>query len=455
MPVEVTKDYIQQIEQAIEQQDTAFIRSTMGDMYPADITTVLYELNTEQSKYVLDLLDPEVGAEILSGLDSDIRNNFLKSFTTEEVARYVNLMESDDAVDILNEQKVQNREEIISLLDNEEKAADIIDLLHYEEDSAGGLMAKEFIQVNVNWQVRQCIEEIRRQAENVEKIYTIYAVDDKEKLVGRIGMKTLILSNDDTPIRELIDEDIISIETYKKDTEVVDVMQKYDLEAIPVVNSQGKLMGRITIDDVVDVIQEQAETSIQLMSGITEDVEEDDSIFRLTRARLPWLIIAMIGGLIGARFISIFETEISVIPAMAMFTPLITATGGNVGIQSSSLIIQTLASKTIIFDNLTQRILKVMLVAIVNALVISSLVMGFNLMFDLDTRLSIVVSIALFSVVMLSSLMGTITPMLLDRFGINPAVAAGPFITTANDLLGLAVYFLVAHLLLDFPTLGQ
>ena len=415
---------------------------------------MLYELNAEQSKYVLDLLDPEVGAEILSGLDSDIRTNFLKTFQSEEIAQYVNLMESDDAVDILNEQKVQTREEIISFLDNEEKAADIIDLLHYEEDSAGGLMAKEFIQVNVNWQVRQCIEEIRRQAENVEKIYTIYVVDDKDRLVGRIGMKTLILSNDDTPISELIDKEIISIETYKKDTEVVDVMQKYDLEAIPVVNSQGKLMGRITIDDVVDVIQEQAETSMQLMSGISEDVEEDDSIFRLTRARLPWLIIAMIGGLVGARFINLFETEISIIPAMAMFTPLITATGGNVGIQSSSLIIQTLASNAIIFDNLTQRILKVLLVAIVNALVISSLVMGFNLMFDLDTRLSLVVSIALFSVVMLSSLMGTITPMILDRFGINPAVAAGPFITTANDLLGLAVYFLVAQLLLDFSPLA-
>ena len=454
MPAEITKEFIELIEDAIERQDPEFIVSSMQEMYPADITTVLYELNADQSKYVLDLLDPEVGAEILSGLDSDIRTNFLKTFQSEEIAQYVNLMESDDAVDILNEQKVQTREEIISFLDNEEKAADIIDLLHYEEDSAGGLMAKEFIQVNVNWQVRQCIEEIRRQAENVEKIYTIYVVDDKDRLVGRIGMKTLILSNDDTPISELIDKEIISIETYKKDTEVVDVMQKYDLEAIPVVNSQGKLMGRITIDDVVDVIQEQAETSMQLMSGISEDVEEDDSIFRLTRARLPWLIIAMIGGLVGARFINLFETEISIIPAMAMFTPLITATGGNVGIQSSSLIIQTLASKTIIFDNLTQRILKVMLVAIVNALVISSLVMGFNLMFDLDTRLSLVVSIALFSVVMLSSLMGTITPMILDRFGINPAVAAGPFITTANDLLGLGVYFLVAHLLLDFPALA-
>lgn len=448
MPVEVTREYIGLIEEAIEQQNAEFIVSTMEEMYPADITTVLYELDTEQSKYVMDLLDPDVGAEILSSLDADVRTNFLKSFTSEEVARYVNLMESDDAVDVLNEQKVQSREEIISLLDNEEKAADIIDLLHYEEDSAGGLMAKELIKVNVNWQVRQCIEEIRRQAENVEQIYAIYVVDDRDKLVGRIDMKTLILSKDDTPISELFDDDVISVETYKKDTEVVDFMQRYDLEAIPVVNSQGKLMGRITIDDVIDVIQEQAETNIQLMSGITEDVEEDDSVFRLSRARLPWLIIAMIGGLMGARFIKIFESEISLIPAMAMFTPLITATGGNVGIQSSSLIIQSLASKSIIFDNLTQRLMKVLLVALLNAVVISSLVMGFNLILDENTKLSIVVSIALFSVVMLSSLMGTITPMILNHFGINPAVAAGPFITTANDLLGLAVYFLVAHLLL-------
>jgi magnesium transporter len=225
-------------------------------------------------------------------------------------------------------------------------------------------------------------------------------------------------------------------------------MQKYDLEAIPVVDSQGKLMGRITIDDVVDVIQEQAETSIKLMSGITEDVEEDDSVIRLSRARLPWLLVAMIGGLLGAEFIKLFEAEIMLVPAMAGFIPIITATGGNVGIQSSSLIIQTLASKLIIFDNLTQRLIKVLLVALLNAVVISTLVMGFNFMFNENPRLSIVVSIALFSVVMLSSLMGTITPMILDRFGINPAVAAGPFITTANDLLGLAVYFFVAHLLL-------
>ena len=348
----------------------------------------------------------------------------------------------------MNEPKVQVLEEVISLLDNEEKAADIIDLLHYEEHSTVGLMAKELVKVNLNWQVRQCIEEIRRQAENVEKVYGVYVVDNKDKLVGRLGLKTLILASDDTSITDLYDPDVISVESYKKDTEVVDLMQKYDLDSIPVVDAQGKLLGRITIDDVLDVIQEQAETTRQLMTGISENIEEDDSVFRLSRARLPWLLIAMIGGLLGARLIKVFEAEISLIPAMAMFTPLITATGGNVGIQSSSIIIQTLANNAIILDNFSQRLLKVLLVALINALVISGLVMGFNVIFDEDLRLALVVSVALFSVVLLSSLMGTITPMVLDKFGINPAVAAGPFITTANDLLGLAVYFLVAHLLL-------
>ncbi|MDQ3290768.1 MAG: magnesium transporter [Bacteroidota bacterium] len=448
MAREITRFFIEEIETAIEQNDADLVLTNLEGLYPADIATILYELDAVQSKYVLDLLDPEVSSEILSGLDADIRNNFLKNFTSEEIARYVNLMESDDAVDVLNEQKVQVREEVISLLDNEEKAADIIDLLHYEEDTAGGLMAKELIKVNINWRVGQCIEEIRRQAETVEQVYGVYVVDDKDKLLGRIGLKALILANDDTPIRQLYDPDVISIESFKKDTEVVDVMQKYDLDSIPVVNAQGKLMGLITVDDVLDVMQEQAETTMQLITGVTENIEEDDSIFRLSRARLPWLLIAMLGGLVGARLIKIFEAEISLIPAMAMFTPLITATGGNVGIQSSSLIIQTLASNSIIRDNLMQRLLKVILVALINALVIAGLVMGFNLLFKEDLKLAVVVSVALFSVVLLSSVMGTITPMLLDKFGINPAVAAGPFITTANDLLGLAVYFLVAHLLL-------
>ncbi|AMM51968.1 magnesium transporter [Rufibacter sp. DG15C] len=447
MQSEITREFIDQIEDAIERRDADFILSNMEEMYAADITTVLYELNTEQSKYVIDILPSDVGAEILSDLDSDVRTSFLKNFTTEEIARYLGQMDSDDAVDLLNEQPVQRKEEIIALLEDQEQVADIVDLLHYDEDCAGGLMAKELIKVNINWRVGQCIEEIRRQAEEVEKVYAIYVVDDRDKLVGRLGMKTLILTNDNTPISQIYDADVISIESYKDEQEVATVMQKYDLDAIPVVNIQGRLLGRITIDDVIDVIQEQAELSRQLMTGITESIEEDDSVLRLSRARLPWLMVGMVGGLLGAKFIGLFEGDIAIIPALAMFTPLITATGGNVGIQSSSIIIQTLASKTVVFDNFAQRIVKVLLVAIINGLVMSGLVMGFNLLFNVDFTLSIVVSVALFSVVLLSSFMGTVTPMILDRFGVNPAVAAGPFITTANDLLGLAVYFMVAHML--------
>jgi magnesium transporter len=447
MQVEITKEYIEQIEEAIGNQDTAFIISTMEEMYPADITTVLYELNTEQSKYVMDLLSAEVGAEILSNLDSDIRLNFLRAFTSEEMARYVSLMDSDDAVDVLNEQTMRRREEVIALIDNEEKIEDIIDLLHYEEDSAGGLMAKEFIKVNINWRVRQCIEEIRRQAENVERVYGVYVVDDRDILVGRIQLKSLILATDNTLISDIYDPDVVSVESYQPQEEVVSLMQRYDLEAIPVVNIQGKLLGRITFDDLVDVIQEQAELSRQLMTGITENIEEDDSVTRLSRARLPWLVIGSIGGMMGAYFIGLFENNISAIPAMAFFIPLITATGGNVGIQSSSLIIQTLAAKVVIFENLAQRLFKVLLVALINAIVISGLVLALNLFFMRDLTLAVVVSVALFSVVILASVMGTVTPMVLDKLGINPAVAAGPFITTANDLLGLAVYFIVAHLL--------
>ncbi len=449
MQVEITRDYIDQIEEAIERKDKDFILETMDDMYPADITTVLYELDTNESKYVMDLLPAEVGAEILSDLDYDIRTDFLQYFTSQEIARYVNLMDSDDAVDILNEQSVQTREEVIALLDNEDKVKHILDLLRYEEDCAGGLMAKELIKVNLNWRVRQCIEEIRRQAEDVERIYTVYVVDNQDKLVGRVSVKALLLSKDDKLVKDIYNPDVISIESFRDENEVVSVMQKYDLEAIPVVNIQGRLLGRITIDDVIDVMQEQAELSRQLMTGITENVEEDDSVFRISRSRIPWLIIGMVGGLMAAQFMGFFENDIAMLPALALFVPLITATGGNVGIQSSSIIIQTLSSNAVIFENFAQRIFKLVLVALLNALIISALVFGFSFLFRQDLTLSMVVSVALFSVVILASLMGTLTPMVLDKFGINPAVAAGPFITTANDLLGLGIYFAVAHLLYD------
>ncbi|MCZ6520769.1 MAG: magnesium transporter, partial [Bacteroidetes bacterium] len=276
----------------------------------------------------------------------------------------------------------------------------------------------------------------------------VYVVDNKDRLKGRVSLKRLILTDDNGKVEDIYDEEIISVETYMPKEEVAAVIQKYDLETVPVVNVKGRLVGRITVDDIIDVITEQAEEERQLMAGISEDVEEDDSIWMLTRARLPWLVVGLAGGMIGAQFIQIFEEDLIKVTAIAFFIPLIMATGGNVGIQSSALIVQSLASPSAFMASTFNRLTKIFFVAIINGLFLSILVfLMIYLINDTDTELSFVVSIALFSVVFLASFLGTLIPILLHKMGINPALASGPFITTAIDLLGLAVYFLVAHLL--------
>jgi magnesium transporter len=444
---EMNKDFIERFQIALNTRDDAFIKQVLEDVKPADISALLYEFNTEESKYVIDLLEVETKAAIINDLDPDIRKNFIKNFTNEEIIDIIDVLASDDAVDILNELKTKVREEVLAGLDEEWKAH-IIDLLRYDEDVAGGLMAKEILKANVNWTVIQCIAEIRKQAENVAKVYSVYVVDDKDILLGRVSLKRLILSEDNTRIEDIYDKDVISVQTYFSDLEVAEIMRKYDLESVPVLNVQGQLLGRITIDDIVDVITEQAEEDRQIMAGISESVEEDDSVWRLSRARLPWLIIGIFGGLLSARFIGLFEGDLLRVTAIAFFIPLIQATGGNVGIQSSSIVVQTLASPGLIDESMWKRLMKVFVVALLNGLVLSLLVFGFNLLLGGDFTLSVVVSVALFSVVVIASFIGTLTPLILNSFGFNPALASGPFITTINDLLGLAIYFFTIHLLL-------
>ena len=451
MPFEVSQEYLEWARGAINHDEAALVQESMQDANPVDILSVLYEFNTEESKYVLKLLDKEKAADVIIEIEDEDQTAFLRNFTSEELAEFIDYLDSDDGADILNRLPIQTREEVIDLMRNEERAHHVKDLIRYEEDRAGGLMAKELIKVYLTWNVKQCIEEIRRQAEKIDKIYSVYVVDANHHLLGKVSVKKLLLATDDTQVADLYDDEVISVTTHMEEEEVADVMRRYDLESVPVVDALNRLVGRITIDDIVDVITELAEEERQLMSGISEDVEErSDSVWLLSRARLPWLIIGMAGGLIGARFIGLFEADIMLVPAMAFFIPLITATGGNVGIQSSSLVLQSLASSSVFEDSMAKRLLKVITVALINGLALGVLVLGFNLILGEPARLSIVVAIALFSVVLLASLMGTITPLVLNKFGINPALASGPFITTANDLLGLTVYFGVAHILYNF-----
>lgn len=444
---ELTKEFRDRFQQALDEHDNNFIQKSLEDIKPADITSLLYEFNSAESKYVLDLVPVQVRAEIINDLDTETRKNFLKIYEPAELTEIVNLLDSDDAVDVLNELPIKISEEILATLDSTLRSQ-VIDLLRYDENVAGGIMAKELIKARDYWSVVQCIEEIRKQAETVTKFYVVYVVDDRDKLLGWVELQKLILTDSRTLVKDIYDDATVAVETYMEDREVAEVMRKYDLESVPVVNVQGQLVGRITIDDVVDVITAQADEDRQAMSGISEDVEEDDSIWKISRARLPWLLIGIIGGLISVKFIGLFEADLMRITAVAFFIPLIQATGGNVGIQSSSIVVQSLASPGIVDEGIFKRLSKVFSVALLNGVLLSVIVFAANMLVGGESRLSMMVSFALFSVVLIASFIGTVTPLILNKFGFNPALASGPFITTINDLLGLGIYFLTIHLLL-------
>ncbi len=447
--IELTKEFFEEFSQAVANKDENFIRQSLAGLRNADISLLLEEFDAEHSKYVLQLLPVEVSAAIIKDLDEDVQQEFLEFFSSEEIAAYIDVLETDNGADILNELPAKKREEVIAHLSNFEKANHILELLRYEENCAGGLMAKELVKVSLNWSVIRCIEEIRQQAEGVEKIYSVYVVDENDKLLGRVSLKNLLLSNTKAMIRDIYDPDIVSVQTYMYEEEVAAIMQKYDLEVVPVVNIHGKLVGRITVDDIIDVIREIAEEERQIMAGLSEDVEEDDSVWILSRARLPWLVIGLIGGMLGAKLIGVFERDLAEVTAVAFFIPLIMATGGNVGIQSSALVVQGLANPIFLKESLWRRILKVLLVALLNGLVLALLIYLFVFLTN-SAELALVVSLALLTVVVLASVLGTIIPIVLDKLGFNPALASGPFITTTNDLLGLTIYFTSFHLLYNY-----
>ena len=447
---EFSKEFLEQFQNALQERDEGFIKESLEGVNPADISAFLDEFNAKECKYVLNLLDTEIAANVINELDEDVRDEFLESYQSEQIAEIVDQLETDDGADILLDLTEEEQQEVIESMEDEEKAQNIKELLDYDEDVAGGLMAKELIKANGNWTIKQCIEEIRKQAENVEKIYSVYVIDDQEKLLGKVSLKKIILTPDATKVGQIYDDEVVSVESLMPEDEVAAVMRKYDLDAVPVVDEENHLLGRITNDDIIDVITELAEEERQLMAGITNDVEEDDSIWKLSKARLPWLMIGLFGGALGAYFIGFYEEEIILIPAMSFFIPLIMATGGNVGIQSSSIIVQSLANPGAFEESMVNRLFKSLLVSIVNGVVLGIMAYFMVYWFAGDEGIAMVVSIALFSVVLLASFMGTITPLLLDRFDINPALASGPFITTANDLLGLLVYFGVASFLFQF-----
>ena len=449
MALEITKDLLVNVQELIQNQKDTALSNIFSDIHYADIAEVLDELSFEEAVYIIRLLDSETTSDVLMEVDEEVREKVFEQLSAKEIAEEVNELDTDDAADVIAELPEERKQDVIQRIEDREHAKEIVELLRYDEDSAGGLMAKELVKVNENWNVLTCVKKMRQQAEEVTRVHSIYVVDDDGKLKGRLSLKDLLMASTRAKISDVYIPQVDFVHVHDEAEDVANIMRKYDLEAIPVVDELGVLVGRITIDDIVDVIKEEAEKDYQLAAGITQDVDSEDSILQLTRARLPWLFLGLIGGIGAARIMGFFEGALEENAILFMFTPLIAAMAGNVGVQSSAIIVQGLANDDV-KGSVTNRLLKEMSLAAVNGLVLAVILFFFIWIWKGDITIASAISSSLFTVIIVAGLVGTFIPLFLDKRGIDPAIATGPFITTSNDIFGILIYFWIAKMIIGF-----
>ena len=442
----MNKEYIDSIREFIENKDSVLLQESISKLHPADIAEICQELDIEEARFLYRQLDNEKAADALIEMDEDLRNELLEELPSEAIAkRFVNYMDSDDAVEIIRDMDEEKQEEVLSHIKDIEQAGDIVDLLQYDEDTAGGLMGTEMVVVNENWSMPECLKEMRRQAEELDDIYYIYVVDDDERLKGLFPLTKMVTSPSVSKVKHVMNVDVISVDVDTPIEEIAPLIEKYNLVAIPVVDKINRLVGQITVDDVMDEVREQTEHDQQLTAGLAQDVESDDSVFYQTRARLPWLIIGMLGGIFSSMLLDCFSNTLGSHPEMALFIPLLAGMGGNVGVQSSAIVVQGLANNSLNTNHIFRHILKESVVALINATILSLMVYIYNIFVHGATDIvTLSVPLSLFVVIMFASAFGAFIPLVLERFNINPAVATGPFIQIINDLSGMTFYMIIS-----------
>lgn len=448
MQFELTKAFIEELKISLEQGDTGAVAAAIADLHPADVAEVIQQFHVNDAFLFFGLIEKEKRADVFLELDEDWRQALLNDLSSSDIAdQLINSIDSDDAADLISELPERQQEEVMSMLDDDEQVSHIKQLMRYPEDSAGGIMAKELVKVQADWTIAHGIREMRKQAKEVSDVFTIYVVDESEKLLGTLSLKRMLFSPNSMKSKF---SDIFTssqpqvILAHESAEEAARMMEKYDLVALPVVDEEMRLLGRITIDDVMDLVKEEAERDYQLASGLAEKVDLTDTVMQVTRARLPWLVIGLMGGLLVANVVGLYEAEIVQITQLALFMPLIAAMGGNVGVQSSAIVVQGLANSSIDVQALFPRLLKELYVAMLSGFICASLVLLYNILIEDSLMLGLTVGLALFAVIVFAALFGTFVPLMLEKLKIDPAVATGPFITTINDIVGLAIYFIIA-----------
>lgn len=441
--LELDESVVDDIVALLADGQRGMVLNLVADLYPADVALLLRHLPATEAKQLFRWLPSEVASDTLVELEDAYRADLLEELSTTALTDLLDALDTDDTVDVLADLP---DELALQLLPDLKDTEDLIELLEYGEETAGGLMAREYVSVPPDWTLQEATEEVRRNADAVDEVYTAYVVDADGLLVGVVSLKQLLLSSATVPVRDIMETDFISVSVDVDQEEVGQLVQRYDLLSVPVVDEAGRMLGRITIDDVVDVIRDEAAEDIQLMSGLTGEEETVDTVLQVSRGRLPWLVVGLVGSGLSGLVIGTFEGTLQQAVVLATFIPIVTAMGGNAAVQSAAIAVQGLGSGELWLRDAFRRLGKEMLVALLNGTVIAGLLCGTVAalgMGDVGT-LVMTLGLTMVSVSLVATTNGALIPFVLTWVGIDPASAMGPFVTTLNDIIGLAIYFLIA-----------
>ena len=447
------EELVEDIQDLIEQDARGHITNLLTDLHPADIADLLDKLPEKDRRYLFELLDKEVASDVILEVEDASRESLLEKMDEQRLSEIVDEMDSDDATDIVSELPSEVVEVILDSIDKQD-SDEVKELLKYPEESAGGIMALEFVAVRQNATISEAIELIRRAAEEIEEIYNVYVIDERSVLVGVLPLRKLIISLPGREISQIMETDVISVDVDMDQEEVANVVSKYDLVAVPVVDKEGILVGRITIDDIVDVMEEEVSEDFSKMVGTDDGEIGEKSALKVAGWRLPWIMTSLFGGVLSGTIISQFKETLGPLLALAFFIPVITAMGGNIGLQSSSMTVRGLATGEIDTHHFARRVWRELRIGVLMGTICGGTVGLVAYVWLRNVLLGLIVGGAMFCAITVAASLGIMVPLFFNKLKVDPALASGPFVTMSNDITGLAIYFGLATLLIKWTGAG-
>ena len=441
------RELLTEIDELIREDKRTEVLQTVGDWHPADIMELLINLPIKLARRLHNWLPPGPAVKVLVAVSPDLRRVLMEDAGLSRIAEIAEGLDEDDAVELLTDLPDSMVEPLLSRLSSSDE---LRERLEFEEDPAGEVMTAKFVVVLDNWDVRTATRAIRTKADEIETFYEVYVVNEDRRLVGQLQLRDLLLNSNDAKIRDLMREVPVFVQPDADQEDVLELARTFNVRTIPVVDSDRHVIGRITVEELQEIVRDEAEEDIMLMSGLAPDALPDDSVGRIIRARLPWLAGGLVGAVLAGAVVGSFEQQLEQAAILASFIPVVMAMAGNAGIQASTVTVQGLAAGNLWIGDLGRRVFKEFFGSLINgaliAIALAIIVMAVShfVVFEEPVRLAVAASLSVMLVTILAATLGSTIPLVLNHFDIDPAVATGVFITTTNDILGVLVYFTVA-----------